>query len=367
MNLTLIGFIRKELTQSFRDPNMKFILFFAPIIQMFLFGVAISNEVKNIRLAAYYDVHDTVMNNIYIHSLANKWFVPVDTKHEHDPFQLIQSAKADAVLVAPPGGFSRALGRGDAPIQLLIDSTNVIQAQAVENYLKTIINTVVNNELKIDPPKMPVKFDVRILYNPQLETSIFMIPGVMCIIMVFSTLMLTMTAIVREKESGTFEMLISAPLTLSEIIFGKTIPYVIIGLINLPIILSVALFGFHVPMRGSFLALFIAAFAFICTCVAIGALMSTFCKNQQQAALAAFWILFPAIMFSGLLFPLENMPTLIQWLAYCDPLAHYLGLLRNILLKGGGLEYVVTHTGVLIVMALLCTYVSFHRFRTTLQ
>lgn len=367
MNRTLIGFIRKELTQSFRDPSMKFILFVAPIIQMLLFGVAISNEVKNIKLAAFYENNDTIMADIYRDSLTNNWFIKTPAENR-DPFELVQSGKADAVIVAPPGGLTHALGRGeDAPIQLLIDATNVVQAQAVENYLKSIINKTINADLKIQAPKMPVEFDVRILYNPQLETSIFMIPGVMCLLMVFTTMMLTMTAIVREKESGTFEMLISAPLSLSEIIYGKTVPYVIVGMMNIPIILAVALLVFHVPMRGSFFVLLIAAFVFVCTCVAIGALASTFCKNQQQAALASFWILFPAIMFSGLLFPLENMPTVIQWLAYCDPLAHYLGLLRNILLKGGGLQYVILHTSILAIMAILCTYISFHRFRTTLQ
>ena len=247
---------------------------------------------------------------------------------------------------------SKHIGHDDATIQLLIDATNVIQAQSVENYLISIINTTIYNDLKMEQPKLPIQFDTRILYNPELETSIFMIPGVMCTLMVFTTLMLAMTAIVREKESGTFEMLISTPLSISEIIFGKTIPYVIIGMIDVPIILSVALFVFHIPMRGSYIALFIAAFVFVCTCVAIGTLTSTFCKNQQQAALASFWIIFPSIMFSGLLFPLDNMPTAIQWLAYIDPLSHYLGLLRNILLKGGGMQYVILHTSMLALLAL---------------
>ncbi len=368
MNKALLGFIRKELTQSFRDPSMKFILFVAPIIQMMLFGVAISNEVKNIRLATFFEPNDTIMTHIYDRSVHSDWFVPAKHNQTDDPFELVKSNKADAVLVAPPGGLTKAIGRGEeAPVQLLIDATNVLQAQAVESYLSSIINNTVFDDLKIEKPKLPINFDVRILYNPQLETSIFMIPGVMCILVVFTTMMLTMTAIVKEKESGTFEMLIAAPLSLSEIIFGKTIPYVIIGLLNVPIVLSVGLFIFHVPMRGSFLVLFLAAFVFICTCVSIGALFSTFCKTQQQAALASFWFLFPAIMFSGLLFPLENMPIFVQWIAYCDPLAHYLGLLRNIMLKGGGLNYVFLHVGVLASMALICTLISFRRFKTTLQ
>jgi len=368
MNITLTGFIRKELTQSFRDPSMKFILLVAPIIQMLLFGVAISNEVKNIRLASFYEQSDRVMAQINEHSMSSGWFIPAEQDTTSDPFEIIQSGKADAALVAPPGGLTKGIGRKETPsLQLLIDATNILQAQAVENYLSSIIKKVVYDDLRVDPPQMPLQFVTRILYNPELETAIFMIPGVMCMLMVLTTLTLTMTAIVREKESGTFEMLISAPVSLSEIILGKTVPYIIIGMMNLPIVLSVALFVFHVPLRGSFLVLCLATFVFVCTTVAIGALISSFCKSQQQSALASFWFLFPAIMFSGLLFPLENMPKVIQWIAYCDPLSHYLGLLRNIMLKGGGLDYVFLHICVLAFMAIICILISFQRFKTTLQ
>jgi ABC-type multidrug transport system permease subunit len=133
-------------------------------------------------------------------------------------------------------------------------------------------------------------------------------------IMIISTMVLSNVAIVREKEMGTFEMLISAPVSRSEVIYGKTIPYVLLGMSNLPLILGVAIFAFHVPMRGSLLALLIAAFAFVCTAVALGTLISTYCRNQQQATLAGFLFIFPMIMFSGLLFPLENMPDSLRWL-----------------------------------------------------
>jgi len=367
MNRTLLGFIRKELIQSLRDPRMKFLLFVVPCVQMTLFGVAVSNEVKNIRLAAIYDSKDYVMRDIYQRAIAGKWFLPADPSTEQDPFKLIQSGKADAVLIAPPGGLTRGIGRGNAPIQLLADATNVLQGQAVENYLKIIIAQVVKDDLKISSPPPPIQFDLRVLYNPSLETAIFMVPGVMCTLMVMTTMMLAMVAIVREKEMGTFETLISAPVSRAEVIYGKTIPYVILGMSNLPLVLSVAIFIFHVPMRGSLLVLCLAAFVFICTCVAMGTLISTFCKNQQQASLASFLFMFPAMMFSGLMFPLENMPPAIKWIAYLDPLAHYMGLLRNIMLKGGGFNYVVLHVSVLAVMALVCILVSFRRFHTTLQ
>jgi len=366
MNRTLIGFIKKELIQTLRDPRMRVMLFVMPVIQLTLFGVALSNEVKNIRIAAIFDSKDTVLRDIYERSIAGSWFIPARSK-ERDPFTMIEADDADAVLVPPPGGFTRALGRGDAKLQLLVNATNVVQAQSIEAYLQNIIQQTVKDDLELTPPSLPIQISTRVLFNPALETSVFLVPGVMCMIMIISTMVLSNVAIVREKEMGTFEMLISAPVSRSEVIYGKTIPYVILGMSNLPLILGVAVFAFHVPMRGSLLALFIAAFAFVCTAVALGTLISTYCRNQQQATLAGFLFIFPMIMFSGMMFPLENMPAALRWLSFFDPLAHYMGLLRNIMLKGGETDYVVTHIGYLALIAVVSVIASFRRFHTTLE
>jgi ABC-2 type transport system permease protein len=369
MNRTLVGFIKKELIQALRDPRMKFILFLAPVVQMTIFGVAISNEVKNIRLAAFFDSKDFVMRDIYERAIEGGWFVPAQASRAaaQDPFELVRANRADAVLVPPPGGFTRAIGRKDAPLQLLIDATNVTQAQSVESYIQTIVQQTVQDDLGQSAPAPPIQFDLRVLFNPSLDTSIFMVPGVMTMLMVLTTLVLTNIAIVREKEMGTFEMLISAPVSKTEVILGKTIPYIVIGMTNLPLILSVAVFVFHVPMRGSLLALVFATLAFVCTTVAMGTLISTFCKNQQQASMGGFLFMFPAIMFSGLIFPIENMPACVRWLSFIDPLAHYLTLLRNIMLKGGTAWTLGWHTSVLAALAAVCGAISFRRFHTTLQ
>jgi ABC-2 type transport system permease protein len=363
---TLTGFIRKELTQTLRDPRMRIVLFVMPMIQLTLFGVAISNEVKNIRLAVVLDSNDTVLRHIYERAIASRWFIPAQ-EDQSDPFKLIQAGKADVVLVAPPGGFTRALAREEASLQLLVNATNVVQAQSVEGYLNNIIQQTIRDDLNITLPALPIKMDIRVLFNPDLETSVFMVPGTMCMLMIITTMVMTNIAIVREKEMGTFEMLISAPVSSSEVIYGKTIPYVILGMSNFPLILAVAVFIFHVPMRGSLLVLFSATFVFVCTAVAIGTLISTYCSNQQQASLAGFLVLFPMIMFSGLMFPLENMPTPLRWLAQVDPLAHFMGLLRNIMLKGGETRYTVVHIAFLALIALISIFTSFGRFKTTLQ
>lgn len=363
----LKGFLKKEFKQVLRDPRMKMTLFAAPVIQLIIFGYAISTDVKNIRLWARPSPNDYILQHIYQHSIASHWFLPTPIAANDDPFELLRGGKIDAALIAPPGGLTYALGRGTAPLQLLIDATNVIQAQAVENYIKSIANKVVAEDMKILPTISPINFSVRVLYNPSLETTYYMIPGVMCILVSIITVLLTSTSITREKEMGTFEMLISAPITASDIILGKTLPFVIIGMCNVPLILGVAMILFGVPMRGSFWVLMLASLAYVCSTVAIGTLISTFAKNLQQSILGGFLFLFPAILLSGLMFPLENMPTLMQWVAYCDPLSHYLSLLRNIMLKGGETEFIIQRISVLVLMAIVFVYISFKRVHTTLQ
>jgi len=364
---TLRGFIRKEFAQALRDPRMRVVLFVAPIIQLTLFGVALSNDVKNIRLWAQPVAGDTVLQHIHERALASGWFLPAPADRGSDPYELLRAGRIDAALVAPPGGLTRALGRGEARLQLLVNATNVLQAQSVEGYLRNITNRVIADDLRIVPPQSPVHLEARVLFNPTLNTSYFMVPGVMAMLLTMTSLVLTSMSIVREKELGTFEMLISAPVSVQEVIYGKTIPYVVLGMATVPLILGVAVLGFGVPIRGSLLALAAAAFAFVCTAVAIGTLISTFAQNQQQAMMGAFLFLFPAFLLSGLMFPIENMPLAMKWVAYLDPVTHFLELLRNIMLKGGDARFVAIHVAVLMVMAVISVFVSFRRFHTTLQ
>ncbi|HXY62666.1 MAG TPA: ABC transporter permease, partial [Nitrospirota bacterium] len=173
MNRTLRGFIKKELTQTLRDPRMRVMLFIMPVIQLTLFGVALSNEVKNIRLAAVVDAKDTVLRDVYERSIAGKWFIPARSK-ERDPFTMVQANDADAVLIPPPGGFTRALGREDAKLQLLVNATNVIQAQSIEAYLQNIVLRTVMDDLKLTLRTPPIQVSTRVLFNPELETSVFL-------------------------------------------------------------------------------------------------------------------------------------------------------------------------------------------------
>src|SRR6185503_6234394 len=160
MRRTLLGFIRKELRQTLRDPRMRILLFVAPLIQLTVFGFAVSNEVKNIRLAMVAAPDDTLMQDLYRRCIASGWFLPAQSR-ELEPFKMIQADQADAVLVAPMGGLSKAIGRGNAKLQLLVDATNVLQAQGTEAYLLRILQTTVQERLHMVPPEMPIAVEAR--------------------------------------------------------------------------------------------------------------------------------------------------------------------------------------------------------------
>jgi ABC-2 type transport system permease protein len=361
----LWGFILKEFKQTLRDKRMRVLLFVAPCIQMVLFGIALTTEARNIRLAVASSAGDEVLDDIRAHALASGWFVDSGHDGSTDPFSLVKNGQADVVLVPPAGGLGQAMARGEGNLQVLIDATNVTRAQSIERYLLGIVNQkmMMASSGRRDPR---LNFELRILYNPTLRSAAYMVPGVMSLVMCLTTIILTSMGIAREKEVGTFETIIAAPIRSIEVILGKAIPYIMLGLINLPLILGVAVLLFDVPLRGSFLLLMGSSLVFICATVTIGILISTLAKTQQQALMGGFLFLFPSILLSGLIFPVENMPTVLQIISSCNPLTYYMELLRNIMLKGGDSLLILRNTAILAVMALIFGFVSIRRFRTTL-
>ena len=361
--ITLLGFIQKELKQTLRDPRMRIVLFVAPVVQLTIFGLALSNETRNVRLAAYYQPHDIVMRDLMTRSLATNWFIPAEVSG-HDPFAWILSGQADAVLVAPTYGATRALSRGHGELQLLLNAKNSLRGQAIESYMRAIVSEVVAN------PQIsfvqPLRFETRALFNPTFDTSIYMVPGVMSMLICLVTIILTSMSVAREKESGTFETLIASPVSSAELLLGKTVPFVLLGMLLVPLIITAAVVLFNLPVRGPLLFLIGASSCFVLTTVSIGLLISTIARNQQQAMLGGFLFLFPAILLSGLMFPVENMPAYMKILAQINPLTHFIALLRNILLKGGGGLFFAIHASALAILAIACMIFAIYRFRKAL-
>ena len=367
LNPTVMGFFRKELVQTLRDPRMRIMLFVMPVIQMTLFGVAISTETRNIRLAALYEPNDYLMARVVQRCYSSQWFVPAKPGNETDPFKMVQSGKADAVLVAPEKGLTHGVGMGGASLQLLVDASNITKGQAIESYTQAILNQVMGEAYPQANRNPPVHFVVRYLYNPELKTAVFMVPSVLCMILLMVTFILTSSSIAREKEAGTMETLLSSPATTTEILLGKSLPYVLLGMADFPLVIAVAVFGFGVPMRGSFWLLMLCAFIFMCNTVALGILFSTFVKNLQQSSMGGFLFIFPAIQLSGVLYPVENMPWLLKYCAYLDPIMYFVNLMRSIMLKGNDFQVVAVNAGALLVMGVLAIGVASRRFHQTLN
>jgi ABC-2 type transport system permease protein len=366
MNPTIKGFLRKEFSQTLRDPRMRVFLFVAPIAQLLIFGYAISTEVRNIRLGVYFSPGDTLAQRIEQRCLASGWFVPAMGPGE-DPYRRIQSGRAEAVLIAPPGGLTRAMQRNEGRLQLLVDTTNMIRARGIERYMQMVIQQVISEASPGQEQKPVLNLNLRVLYNPGMQTSFFMVPGVMVMLVCILTILMTSMSLAREKEIGTFETLVAAPIRDWEILLGKTLPFLILGMILVLIILGVAMLIFGLPMTGGFWKFILSSFVFVCTTVSIGTLISTLACNQQQAMMGSFLFMFPGILLSGMMFPIENMPPMLIGIAYLNPLKYFLTLLRNIMLKGGNDQVFWNNLGILALIAVIAIAASFKRFRQTLN
>lgn len=364
MNQTILGFIRKELVQTVRDPRARGMLFIMPVVQLLVFGVALSSEIRNVRLAVASRPDDAFSRRLADRFYASGWFVPV-APGDGDPFDWVRSGRAEAVLVAPPEGSAEAMARGQASYQLLVDSLNSVRARGVESYAQAVLAEHLRDEgLAAAAPSF--RFSTRVLYNPTGETAIFMIPGTLCLMLTLVTIILTSMSMAGERERGTLETLFAAPVAPWEILVGKTVPFIILGMIDLPLVLMVAV-ALGVPVRGPLWLIGLSTLVFVSTTVSIGFLVSSYARNQQQAMLGGFLFVFPSIQLSGVIFPIENMPKAMAWIAWFNPLRYFVIVIRHLLLKGGDMGAVLPNLAAMAALGAFALYWAGHRFRQTLN
>jgi ABC-2 type transport system permease protein len=345
---------------------MRVFLLAVPIVQLTMFGYAISNEFKNLKLAVMFEPGDAMARQLTERLYSSNWFVR-PTSLKNTPIDYLRSGAADAVALMPTGGLTKALGRNEARIQLLIDAQNTTKARALENYFTAITRQFTAEKLPQQQLLPPLVFDIRVLYNPTMETSFFMVPGIIVMIMCITTVMLSSMSLAREKELGTFETIIAAPVRPLEIILGKSIPFIVMGVVNALLVTAGGFVIFGVPLRGSLFLLILAAFVFVSTAVGVGILISTIAKNQQQAMMGSFLFIFPAVLLSGIMFPIENMPPLIRNIAHLDPLTYFVQIIRNIMLKGANPRLVWTNIAITLVFFTAVTAFASLRFRDTMD
>ncbi|MDE0395091.1 MAG: ABC transporter permease [Gammaproteobacteria bacterium] len=363
--------VEKELRQLFRDPKTKRVIFVSPVIQLLLLGYAVNTDVRNVAVAlADHDRTRDSRELVDAFTASGHFRVVETTDRGGDLGAALDQGRAVATLEIP-SGYARDLraGRG-ATVQFLVDGTSSNTATVAQGYAARIVREVGLRQATHLPPGSltgpGIELRARAWYNPSLESRAYNVPAVIGMVVLLMSLLLTAMAVVREREVGTLEQLLVSPLSPTELILGKTLPAAGIAMMQLALVTAVALFWFDVPFRGSVPVLVLAAGLFILAGLAVGLLISTISRTQQEAFLAMFLFLLPAIILSGLLYPIDTMPAVFRQLTLINPLRHFLEVVRGIFLKGHGFADLGVPFTVLACMAAAGMSVAVARFRRSI-
>ncbi len=341
----ILAISKKEVRQLMRDKRMLYVLFVFPFILLILFGYAINFDVRHIKLAVY-DQDNSVDSRDFIDRLtSSNYFDLVNNLNtEAEIRKVLDEGDALAVLVFPQD-FSQNIYSGrKADIQILVAGVDANTASVITNYMRaasaTFTEKLTNEALRVTgrQANIPINLEPRFLYNPDLNSTRYLIPGLISMILIMTAVISIAMSIVREKERGTMEQINVSPLSSVELLIGKTVPYTIIALVVASLILFAGYLLFDVTIKGSLLLLFISTFIFLFASLNLGILVSTVSDSQQVAfQLAALISLLPSFLLSGFVFPIESMPPVIQIFTNITPVKFYIVILRDILLKGAGL------------------------------
>ena len=379
--------LRKEFIQALREPRMRVLLFLPPFLQLLIFGYAVTLDVDHARIA-WMDMDRTPESRALRARFegSGRFDVIAAPESEEQAQSVLDRGQAHAVVRVLPG-FARDLARGRATeVQVLLDGTNSNTASLVSAYASGVIagfaNDVMTGQTKNDQtikvsirgPGLarsamltPAAAGSRVWFNPDLRSRNYFVPGVIANILFMVTLMLTAQAIIREKEIGTLEQLMVTPIRPIELMLGKTLPFAMVGLMNMLIITGGALLIFHIPFRGNFFLLLFCALLFLMTSLGAGLFLSTVSQTQQQANMGSFFFTTPAFMLSGFMFPIRNMPVAVQYLSYLNPLRYFMEIVRGVFLKGVGVEVLWPRMLCLLVYGVTVLGLSAARFHKTLD
>jgi ABC-2 type transport system permease protein len=365
----------KEFIQVFRDPRMRTVIFIIPCIQVLVIGYAVSTDVKNVATAVY-DLDNSVWSRDVVARFANSGYFDIKEHiySDEEAQRLIDNGRVTVVL-RMNHGFADELDAGrTASLQAIIDGTDSNTAGIVSSYVGKIAAQISQQILvqrfnrltgAAAMPAMP-ELQTRAWFNDNLESRNFFVPGVLVIVVTLVTLLLTSMAVVREKEIGTIEQIMVTPITPTEFILGKTAPFALIGLIDVAIVSMIGVFWFGVPIRGNPAMLLFGTMLYLLTTLGMGLLISTVSSTQQQAMMSTFFFFFPAMLLSGFAFPIANMPRVVQWLTYANPMRYFLVIVRGIFLKGVGFDVLWPELLALGLIGLATMTLSVRRFHKTL-
>jgi ABC-2 type transport system permease protein len=362
-------FVLKEFLQIFRDTRTMVILFGIPIVQILLFGFALKNELKNVEMAILDQSKDIYTKEITHKLLSSGYFIlNRNLRSEKEIEEVFRKGKVRLVLVFEPKFGENLINNNLAHVQVITDATDPNTANLVYNYSQSIINDYVR-ELNYGNamPVMIVPVS-QMRYNQELKSVFMFVPGIITIILMLVSAMMTSISITREKELGTMEILLVSPVKPWQIIIGKVVPYVMLSFLSAVIILLMSYFVFNMPFSGSLSLLLGVTILFILLALSLGVFISTVAKSQQVAMLLSmFALLLPTILLSGFIFPIKNMPEILQYLSHLMPPKWFVIVIKNIIIKGNGIEVIWKEILILSAMTVFFIILSINKFKIRLE
>jgi ABC-2 type transport system permease protein len=364
--------VRKEFIQLFRDKKNRPLLIIAPLVQLILFGYVVTTDVRDITVGLL-DLSRTPESRMLVDAIGgNKTFrITEIIERSGDLDQLLLKRKVNLGIKIPPD-FSAKIRKGQtADVQILADGSMSNMAAVRISYIVTVLERFNNQVIReLHPVKMNYgKADdrIRTWYNPNLDSRNFYVPGIVAFLIMLLVMLLTSMAIIREKESGTMEQLMVTPLKPFEMILGKTIPFILIAQAQMILVTIFAVFWFDIPLVGSIPLLLAATCLFLLSTLGIGLFISTVSATQQQAMMTTFFFVLPFFMLSGFVFPIANMPKVVQWLTYLNPLKYFLIIIRGVFLKGTGLDALWPQFAGLLILGSVVFWGAVRLFRKRLD
>ena len=362
-------FIQKEFFHLWRDKGTLVILFGMPLMQILIFGFALTNEVKNTRIAILDNSKDETTAAIIQQLSASRYFDVVKNLNGYPDLEpAFREGKIKLAVIFPPEFQHNLLHSNDGQIQLIADATDPNVANTLTNYATAVIMDYQNSIKGHQDFPYTINTEIRMLYNPQLKGSYNFVPGVMAMVLMLVCAMMTSISIVREKEMGTMEIILVSPIVPIRVIIAKMVPYFLLSGINIASILLLSVFVLDVPIQGNLVLLVSECLLFTVTVLALGLLISSIADSQQIAMLISLMGLFlPTIMLSGFMFPVENMPIPLQVVSNVVPAKWFYYIVKNVMIKGLSFEYVWSETLILVAMTIFFMVVSIKKFKTRLE
>jgi ABC-2 type transport system permease protein len=366
--------IIKEFIQVFRDKKLRFFLIVPPLVQLLTYGYVVNFDIKNVAVAVFDESRTMESRQLIDRFTSTDWFdVKYYVKSQKELLDLVDRGNITMALWIQ-WDFATRLRQGKSGrIQVIVDATDSNAALIVSRYASTVIAEY--NQEQLDRRfarkgqewagrlSVPLDMEPRAWFNPNLISRYSMIPGVIAMVVLLVSLMLTALSVVREKEIGTMEQILVTPIRPIELMLGKTIPFVVISVVEVAMVTALGILWFEVPFRGSFLVLLLGTLAFLFNSVGLGLLISTVSTSQQQAMMAGNLFLTPAILLSGLIFPIANMPAFFQYLTYFNPLMYFVIVTQGVFLKGAGLALLWPQIAAMTVLGMGMIGLAVARFK----